>query len=178
MNYAGFWRRLAAYLIDGFFMIILYMILAPLSIIASFLYYPVFNSSSLRGTPGKYLMGLVVVNADGSQLSFKTAIIRHFMTMLSSCLFFLGYFMFFFTEKKQTLHDYVASTVVLNENQPSTNVFNVWWNEMKSLINSTGPTTNVSRPAQNLEELYNLYQKGILTEEEYNSKKEEYLRRL
>lgn len=178
MNYAGFWRRFAALVIDGFFMLVLYMILAPLSIIASFLYYPVFNSSALRGTPGKYLMGLVVVKADGSRLNFKTAIIRHLMTMVSSCLFFLGYFMFFFTEKKQTLHDYVAETVVLNENQASTNVFTVWLNEMKSLFNGTETTTSTIKTSQSLEELYNLYQKGILTESEYNTKKEEYLRRL
>lgn len=190
MEYAGFWKRFFAFTIDGiiFFMIcsillIPFYFLAPLTIVASFFYYPVFNASIIKGTPGKMMLGLTVSNLDGTRINFKTAVIRHLMSFVSSSAFFIGYFMFFFTEKKQTLHDYVADTAVLNEEMAPMNVFTVWLNEMKELFNvknSPNPpqTIEQSSPRQSLEDLYELHKKGILTDNEYNAKKEEYLRRL
>lgn len=193
MDYSGFWRRFLAYALDFIFLslicailVIPFFFLAPLTVIVSFFYYPIFNASTLKGTPGKYIMGLTVTRFDGSRIDFKTAIIRHLMTFVSLSFFFVGYLLFFFTEKKQTLHDYVADTIVVREESDSVNVFTVWINEMKELfnINSTPAPVNTSRPVeytsprQSLEDLFELHKKGILTDNEYNAKKEEYLRRL
>lgn len=193
MTYAGFWRRFTAFILDVLILslisclLIIPFFLTPLWFVVTFLYYPVFNSSPLKGTPGKHIMGIVVTRIDGTRLDFKTAIIRHLMSMISGSFFFLGYFMYFFTDRKQTLHDYVADTIVVPEIQDSTNVFKIWLDQMKDLLNlnNTVTTTSPKQPIvvgpnakQSLEDLYDLYKKGILSEEEYNRKKEEYLRKL
>lgn len=198
MDYSGFWRRFLAFILDFIFLslicavlVIPFFFLAPLSVVVSFFYFPIYNASRLKGTPGKYIMGLTVTNLDGSQISFKTSIIRHLMFFVSSSFFFVGYMLFFFTEKKQTLHDYVADTIVIREEVESMNVFTVWLDEMKDLFNintipsetiNTHSTTtkpiHYTSPRQSLEDLFELHKKGILTDNEYNAKKEEYLRRL
>lgn len=198
MDYSGFWRRFLAFSLDFIFislicaiLVIPFFFLAPLTVIVSFFYFPIYNASALKGTPGKYIMGLTVTNLDGSQISFKTAIIRHLMFFVSSSFFFIGYLLFFFTEKKQTLHDYVADTIVIREEIESMNVFTVWLDEMKDLFNINTKTIKTSEsspseskpiqytsPRQSLEDLFELHKKGILTDNEYNAKKEEYLRRL
>jgi uncharacterized RDD family membrane protein YckC len=195
MDYSGFWRRFLAFILDFIFLglvcailVIPFFFLAPLTVIVSFFYYPIFNASTLKGTPGKYIMGLTVTKLDGSRLDFKTAIIRHLMCFVSSSFFFIGYMLFFFTEKKQTLHDYVSDTIVLREELESLNVFTVWIDEMKELFNINSTPSNMtinnskpvtySGPRQSLEDLFELHKKGILTDIEYNAKKEEYLRRL
>lgn len=190
LEYAGFWRRFLAFIIDGIFLFLIcsillipFFFLAPLTVIVTFFYYPVFNASVLKGTPGKHMLGMTVTDVDGARLDFKTAIIRHLMSFVSSSLFFIGYMMYFFTEKKQTLHDYVSDTIVIREEQESMNVFHVWWNEMKELFNIQSMTSSSERyeqisPRQSLEDLYELHKKGILNDSEYNSKKEEYLKRL
>ena len=80
--------------------------------IALFLYYPFFESSILMATPGKYWVGIQVRNLDGTRVSFRTAVIRHLLSYISS-FFLIGYFFALFTEKKQTLHDLLASTLVV-----------------------------------------------------------------
>jgi MFS family permease len=60
------------------------------------------------------LLGTRVTNLDGSRLTFTRATARHFAMYLSAITpFYVGYFMVFWTKKRQTLHDYVASTLVL-----------------------------------------------------------------
>ncbi len=122
MIYAGFWRKFAALAIDGFFIwlisafFISTLIFAPVVLVLSFFYFPIFTSSVMRATPGKYLMGIGVVKPDGSRIDFKTAVIRHLMGYISSFLLCIGYLMSLFTDKNQTLHDYVADTVVIEGN--------------------------------------------------------------
>lgn len=195
MIYAGFWRRFAALLIDGFFIWLISaffmstLIFAPIVLVLSFFYFPIFNSSVIRATPGKYLLGMAVVKPDESRIDFKTAIIRHLMGYVSSFLICFGYLMALFTDKKQTLHDYVADTVVVEGKYSDLNLWQAWLAQLKYVFNSdsafaspessdkrtivVGPNTR-----QSLEDLYELYKKGILSEDEYKNKKEEYLRKL
>lgn len=84
MIYAGFFRRLAASLIDGLILIIPTALLGGslgssyagfgFGFVIVVLYRPIFESSVLCGTPGKALMGIVVVSEnEGTQLTFKKA---------------------------------------------------------------------------------------------------------
>ncbi|NOT79825.1 MAG: hypothetical protein HOP07_12595 [Bacteriovoracaceae bacterium] len=111
----------------------------------------------------------------------KDSLIRFAVSFLSSALFFFGYLISLVTEKKQTLHDFVANTVVLDTSFDEKNYWKTFVDQSKIIFgNSSHPfdrsTTSIN--SQSLEELFNLYQKGILTEDEYNQKKAEFLKRL
>ncbi|MGE0201833.1 MAG: RDD family protein [Candidatus Melainabacteria bacterium] len=63
------------------------------------------------------MMGLIVTNQDGQRIGFGRANARFFSHILTHCLntfLFVGYLVMFFTPKKQTLHDLIAKTVVLD----------------------------------------------------------------
>lgn len=191
MIYSGFWRRFLALLIDGVFIWIICLItiipyfLPPLCLVIMAYYHVVFEVSPLRATPGKALMKIAVVKSNGEKLTIKDSIIRFAISFLSSALLCLGYLIALFTEKKQTFHDFVADTVVIDEVFADTNYWQIFLEQSKIIFGSKGhPFDSESRPidrpvsSQSLEELYNLHQKGILTDEEYKAKKEEYLKRL
>jgi uncharacterized RDD family membrane protein YckC len=189
MNYAGFWKRFAALLIDGIIIWLLSMVLIipfyipALGIIIAGFYHVIFETSPLRATPGKSLMKIAVVKSNGSLMTIKDSIIRFAVSLISSFILCIGYLMAIFTEKKQTLHDIVADTIVINEVFAEQNFWDIFVNQCKIIfVNNHRPTSTFSDgravSSQSLEELYNLHQKGILTDEEYRIKKEEYLKRL
>lgn len=144
MVYAGFWRRYIASFIDGLILLVPSAILGGLgsfsiafgaNVFIGIIYKPVFESSALMGTPGKALMGLVVVSEDGhGPISFKSAIIRYFSAMLSAVILYIGYLMQPFTSKRQTLHDMIAETLVLKKETPDLNYFIVWRDQIKSIV--------------------------------------------
>jgi uncharacterized RDD family membrane protein YckC len=84
-----------------------------LLIAMQWLYHALMESSSHQGTVGKKVMNLKVTDMHGNRISFGRATGRHFAKMLSGCTL-IGYLMAAFTEKKQALHDIVASTLVLD----------------------------------------------------------------
>ncbi len=201
MIYAGFWKRFLAFVIDGFIVFLISCVLiiplyiTPLSLILATLYKVIFETSPLRSTPGKSIMGLAVVRANGSTMTVKDSIVRFAVSFISSMFLFIGYLISLFNEKKQTFHDMVAGTVVIEETFAAPNYWSIFVNQWKILFSSAAQTYHESKTntfettarhvdptpptaAQSLEELYNLYKKGILTEEEYNTKKAEYLSRL
>ena len=134
-SYGGFWIRVAAYLIDcivitvptlaivfGVFTLSggdnmdntesgIYPYLQLISIIAVALYFALFESSDYMATPGKMVVGLVVTDIYGHQISLGRAFGRYFAKLLSMILY-IGYIMVAFTEKKRGLHDFIAGTVV------------------------------------------------------------------
>jgi uncharacterized RDD family membrane protein YckC len=140
--YAGFWLRAVAYLIDsvvvsvtlalaGSFNPSAFIIfpdasapsrlalpqLTPLAIALVipivWLYYAIFEASPWQATPGKRVLRLYVTDLKGRPITFARATIRHFAKMISSLTFMVGYVVAGFTEKKQALHDIVASCLVL-----------------------------------------------------------------
>lgn len=188
MIYAGFWKRAAAFILDA---LVIWVIMAILLLVAFFpqilafllggFYHVVFETSPLRATPGKALMKIAVLKADGRQLTIKDSIIRYALSWVSGMFLCLGYFISLFTEKKQTFHDMVAETVVVEETFAENNFWQIFVAQCKVIFGTDKGQINPSEKrvdSQSLEDLYNLYQKGILTEEEYKSKKEEYLKKL
>lgn len=188
MIYSGFWRRFVAVLLDALFIWIICLItfipyfIPPLALIVAAYYHVVFEVSPLRATPGKSLMKIAVVKSNGDKLTIKDSIIRFVVSFLSSVLLCIGYLIALFTEKKQTFHDFVADTIVIDEVFAESNFWQIFVTQSKIIFNSgSSSTSSYERPlnaAQSLEELYALHQKGILTDEEYKVKKEEYLKRL
>lgn len=140
--YAGFVNRLAAYLIDGIviyiggfiigFFIGLTLVLLQITnlidetLLNSFyqiigigitwLYFAIMESSSKQATLGKMAMKIKVTDLEGNRISFSRATGRYFAKILSMMIFFIGYIMAAFTEKKQALHDMIAGTLVVMDN--------------------------------------------------------------
>ncbi len=135
MNYAGFWVRFWASLIDGiclipivfvFWLLISIQALALIaipggaelflfvgSIVAGWLYYSVLESSNWQGTIGKKILNLRVVNTSGQRISFGQASGRYFSKTFLSYIFFIGFIIAGLHEKKRALHDIIAGTFVL-----------------------------------------------------------------
>lgn len=188
MIYAGFWKRAAAFIIDA---LVIWIIMAILLIVAFFpqiiafilggFYHVVFETSPLRATPGKALMKIAVLKTNGRQLTIKDSIIRYALSWVSGMFLCLGYFFSLFTEKKQTFHDLLADTIVVQETFAENNFWKIFIAQSKIIFATEKESADSSKKhidSQSLEELYNLFQKGILTEEEYKAKKEEYLKKL
>lgn len=145
MNYSGFWRRFVAAAIDSLILAIPALVFTGLSrnyatsmiagAILGVLYYPIFESSIMSATPGKALMGMTVVNLAGERINYKTALARFFSRYLSLLLLYVGYLMQPFTEKKQTLHDMIAGTVVVDYKSDDINYFTAWLDQFKAIFN-------------------------------------------
>lgn len=182
-EYAGFWLRFFAFVIDSMIISIpslLAGLLIPVAggIMISFMYKPFFESSALRATPGKALLGLQVISLEGKRISFKSSFIRHGAEFISMLFLFFGYLLNLFTERRQTLHDILAETVVVKSRPPEINYLEAWTEEVTRVFSGkkSSETEVVKAPPSHvLEELHDLYQKGILTEAEYNTKKGEIL---
>ena len=81
--------------------------------IGGILYFVLMESSAKQATLGKMALGLVVVDVDGNRISFLRALGRYFAKILSGIILLIGYIMVGFTERKQGLHDMIASTLVV-----------------------------------------------------------------
>lgn len=135
VEYAGFWRRVGAYLIDVIlisvavsillFIVQLFNLLDGLSkkeienveyvfqLVIAFIYVTTMESSHLQGTYGKHMLKMKVTDGNGERISFGRASIRHISKFLSAILVFIGFIMVAFTKKKQGLHDKIAETLVI-----------------------------------------------------------------
>lgn len=140
VRYAGFWIRVAAAIIDGlilavpitilfslafiplifanspesspFAFFISYFAACIVTILLSWLYFAVRESSARQGTFGKSAVGIKVTDLNGERISFARATGRYFSKALSSILY-IGYIMVGFDECKQGLHDKIAGTLVV-----------------------------------------------------------------
>jgi uncharacterized RDD family membrane protein YckC len=141
--YAGFWLRFVAYIIDS---ILLQIVLGVLSaflgmgaglagagsdaligvqlgsvsvmLVGQWLYFAFMESSTWQASLGKKALGLVVTDEHGERISFGRATGRYFGKILSSLILLIGYMMAGWTERKQALHDMLASTLVYKASSP------------------------------------------------------------
>lgn len=100
-----------------------------------FLYAPVLESSAVRGTLGKFLMGIQVVDLQGQQLNLQTATLRSLLKLVSFAILFLGFILALFTERKQALHDLIMGTQVVNGKFEGS-VFDAWSARVRAIFNS------------------------------------------
>jgi uncharacterized RDD family membrane protein YckC/Tfp pilus assembly major pilin PilA len=118
--HAGFWRRCAAYLIDGLILFLpgmLLMLIPILGVILYFvgrwLYFALMESSESQATLGKRAMGLIVTDGKGQRLGFGQASGRYFAGAVSYITLYIGYALAGWTQRKQALHDLIADTCVV-----------------------------------------------------------------
>lgn len=133
--YAGFWRRFAAAIIDSIICGVAGAILGGIlggmlgiaragtgsieagsffaGTIINWLYHCLFESSKYQATPGKMALQIMVTDMQGNRVSFARATGRHFAKYLSMLTLYIGFIMAGFTDRKQALHDMVASCLVV-----------------------------------------------------------------
>ena len=84
-----------------------------ITLTATWFYYTMFEASAWQATPGKRVMKLYVADMHGQRLTLARAAARNLAKIISSLTFLVGYLVAGFTEKKQALHDILASCLVL-----------------------------------------------------------------
>jgi len=127
VQYAGFWRRTGAMMIDSLLLgAVISIIFGPVYINSAFWTFEGILKSVLTlvitvilwvkfvGTPGKLLMGCQVVDADTlAPITTKQAIIRYLGYYVSILCLMLGFLWIAWDKRKQGFHDKMANTVVI-----------------------------------------------------------------
>jgi uncharacterized RDD family membrane protein YckC len=96
-------------------MVIILFILVICSIVISWLYFALMESSTRQATLGKMALGIIVSDMNGQRISFARATGRHFTKIISGVILVIGFIMAGFTAKKQALHDMIAGCVVVKK---------------------------------------------------------------
>jgi len=137
-RYAGFWIRFVARVIDTVILTIAMMViniplqvmlgirglsnpagmlglvgvltLANLAVSAA---YEIYFVSTRGGTPGKLVLGLRIIRADGSQLTAGQATGRYFAYLLDGFTLLIGFIIAGFDDQKRALHDRICDTRVI-----------------------------------------------------------------
>lgn len=86
---------------------------AMMSIVIQWLYFSLMESSKNQGTLGKMALGIKVTDMEGNRISFARATGRYFGKILSGMIFMIGFIMAGLTDRKQALHDMLASCLVI-----------------------------------------------------------------
>jgi len=93
---------------------IFFLFSIPVFLLLPIFYHVVLETGPSQATLGKQWMGLRVVTVDGRTLSLWQSVGRLLVrTLFSGALFGAGYFLALFTDRKQTLHDLLLSTMVV-----------------------------------------------------------------
>jgi uncharacterized RDD family membrane protein YckC len=82
-------------------------------IVLGWLYFCLMWTSTKQASLGMMAVGIKVVDLTGARISFGKATGRYFASILSGCLVGAGYIMIAFNERKQSLHDQMAGTLVV-----------------------------------------------------------------
>ena len=79
------------------------------------LYESLLISGYWQATLGKRVSGIVVTDNLGKRISFGIAVARAVLKSLSRLIYYVGYFVIFFSPKRQTLHDLLSKTIVIKQ---------------------------------------------------------------
>ena len=141
MNYASFWKRAAAYLVDCF---IVTGVSYPIQIIVTLIFVLLFGNSKAatlmqqlfslllsatmfvayyvwtestvwQATVGKRIFNLKVTDLNGQRLTFLRSLGRNAGKLLSGFLLGIGFLFCLWTEKKQCMHDLLADCLVIDQ---------------------------------------------------------------
>ena len=182
-TYASMSRRLGAWLLDavilGVFGLIAANVIPVLGGIAIWFFYaPILEASAIRATLGKHLMGIQVADLAGRRISFRAALIRNVMKIVSTAILFIGYIFALFSMRKQTLHDLLAETTVVY-GRSEMSIADAWVDETKALFRSgEGAASDAKQAgsfADELERLQALRNSGALTADEFDAAKKKIL---
>ena len=135
LAYAGFWRRVAAVLIDGILLGVPFFVLQRaalgllggiepqvlalgfglLQMTVTLLYFARWESSAKGATFGKRLLGIRVVDESGGRVGFGRALARNLAKVLSGAICGFGYLFAAFTLRKCAWHDSLAGCLVVKD---------------------------------------------------------------
>jgi uncharacterized RDD family membrane protein YckC len=92
----------------------LILTLAAIAEVAKWLYFAYLESGEKQATWGKQALGIYVTDLAGQRVTFGRATGRFFAKIVSGLIpLGIGFVMAGFTERRQALHDMIASTLVL-----------------------------------------------------------------
>lgn len=130
-EYATLFQRLLAYVIDAIIIVGIVWFFAHLfgwermmrrdhlydqslfSWLIWTIYYGVFESSAWQGTPGKKMMGIIVVDLYGEPLTFRKAVLHYLAQIISILPLGLGIISIARDAKKQAWHDMLVGCYVV-----------------------------------------------------------------
>jgi len=138
LEYAGFWIRFVALIIDSIVLGVVNMIISfallgtsvgmgagsyeglgamlfvyyCLILVLYVGYFALMESSVRQATLGKMAVGIKVGDEHGQRISGLNAVGRYLSKLISGIILGIGYIMAAFDQRKQALHDKIASTVV------------------------------------------------------------------
>jgi uncharacterized RDD family membrane protein YckC len=141
VQYAGFWIRVGAKLIDGLILgVVLFVpalligfgvgfgggqpdtmqqlffqLVLQLGFLVIQVLFNTFFIGKLGATPGKMACGLRVVMSDGTALTYGRAFGRACADILSSIVCYIGYIIAAFDDQKRSLHDHICDTRVVRK---------------------------------------------------------------
>lgn len=135
-NFAPFWRRAIALIIDDTIVVafsftitvilmilgggpkIIYLLIAVfLFFISGIIYNAIMISVGYEGTFGKQLLNIQVTDLDGNRISQKQAFQREGGKIITRVIpAYIGWLIYLFTNNKQTLHDLIGNTKVIKIN--------------------------------------------------------------
>ena len=141
MEYAGFWRRLVAFVIDlvilAFGSFALALLLVPLllafpeqstaflgsgfaqpaavlvALLLGWAYFAGFECSASHATMGKLVLEIAVTDLQGEGIGFGRASLRYLAKLVSILSLGLGFLLMLWGERRQALHDRIAGTAVV-----------------------------------------------------------------
>jgi len=130
-QYAGFWLRFVAWILDSLILVIPSGIVRGIimgvmsaagappaatfavgymaQLAVGWLYFALQESSVHQATLGKRALSLKVMDLNGNRLTFDRASGRYFGKLVSGIILAIGYMMAGWTQRKQALHDMMAS---------------------------------------------------------------------
>ena len=140
LNYAGFWIRCGAKIIDsmitGVVQLVIMLVFGPMLgfnifstepptnfsflilypfLFGSYIFYAVYFVGRFGATPGKMALGLKIVSSSGDPVSYGKAFARFFAEIVSGLICYVGYIMAAFNDERKTLHDQICDTRVIRK---------------------------------------------------------------
>jgi uncharacterized RDD family membrane protein YckC len=143
VRYAGFRRRLAAYVIDcvvagilaysvavvgalliglpsglrfdGVAVTIAAIWICASDLIAPWLYWTLMETSSRQATLGKRALGIMVTDSEGRRVTFVRGTVRYWAKLISFLLLLTGFMLAGLTSRKQALHDTISNCLVVEK---------------------------------------------------------------
>jgi uncharacterized RDD family membrane protein YckC len=123
IDYAGFWIRLLATLVDAIPLTVISVLVqlvtediatgVVLRVLLSATYTIGFWVAADGATPGKMAMGIKIMRTNGEPMGVATALLRYVGYAVSAAVFLLGFALIGVAPQKRGLHDYMAQTVVV-----------------------------------------------------------------
>jgi uncharacterized RDD family membrane protein YckC len=104
MRFAGFWRRVLAYLVD----------ILPITFVVAVVFYTFFGfDRTLKGSFGKRVIGIAVTDRNGQRIGIGRALLRNVSKVVSFAPCGLGAIWIAWSREKRAWHDYIAGTFVV-----------------------------------------------------------------